>query len=191
VLLLYLLFNKFRRKWMSLNYLNLDSVTRQFMREEIDFDKEQSNFYLSNYLSPQGKQQWPTLLEESIQHDDSWLEREIIRRELLAQYHTRRTPSGGTTQARVPVTAAQTLAEGEFNRLYVRGLSARAMASGIDYLEAYRARSSQNPRPESQAIIGRHFLAQSILQDLRANSGVESALGVPPGPNSGISVKLP
>lgn len=93
-------------------------------------------------------------------------------------------------QAKVPHTAAQTLAEGEFNRLFARGLSSRAKAEEIEFVDAYRARHSENPRPESQAIIGKKLRPEKIIEDLRNNLGVDTALGVPPGPNSGITIKL-
>jgi hypothetical protein len=92
-------------------------------------------------------------------------------------------------QARVPVTAAQTLAEGEFNRLYVRGLCSLVLSEGGSEIEAYRARYSENPRSASIAIIGRRFSAEKILHDLRLSQGVDSAFGLPAGPNSGISAK--
>ncbi len=176
---------------MSLNYIDLDDSTKEFMLQEIELDKENNSFYLSNYLTAQGKAAWPSLLEEASQQDDLWLEREIINRGLLATHYPRRKPnSTEMIQAKVPHTAAQTLAEGEFNRLYARGLSSRAKAEGIEVVEAYRARHSENPRPESQAIIGKKFRPDEILEDLRNNPGVETALGVPPGPNSGITIKL-
>ncbi|HGG8857473.1 TPA: hypothetical protein ACTYSE_000689 [Enterobacter roggenkampii] len=175
---------------MALNYLDLDQQTRIHMAEEIQFDKDHNNFYLSNYLSPEGKAQWPALLEESVQHDDHWLESEIINRRLLAEFYPKRKPNSmEMTQARVPRTAAQTLAEGEFNRLYARGLCARVISEGGHTVEAYRARHSENPRPESERIIGHKFIPQDIIQDLRSNHGVDTAIGVPPGPNSGISIK--
>lgn len=175
---------------MGLNYLNLDQATRDHMKLEIQYDYEHDNFYRSNYLTPQGKEAWPALLAESTDHDDLWLESEIQRRGLLAQFHTRKKPGGGTTQAKVPVTAAQTMAEGEFNRIYARGLCARVIEEGGETVEAYRARASAQPRAESQAIIGKKFNPRAILQDLRSNIGIDSALGVPPGPNSGISIKI-
>lgn len=175
---------------MALNYLDLDQQTRIYMAEEIQFDKAHNNFYVSNYLSPEGKEQWPTLLEESVQHDDNWLEREIINRRLLAEFYPKRKPNSmEMTQARVPRTAAQTLAEGEFNRLYARGLCARVISEGGNSVEAYRARHSENPRPESERIIGQKFIPQDIIQDLRSKPGVDTAIGIPPGPNSGISIK--
>jgi hypothetical protein len=91
----------------------------------------------------------------------------------------------------VPATAPETLAEGEFNRFYIRGLCVRALAEGITELVIYRAKQVENPRSESTAKIGLKISAQALLTDLRANPGVDTALGLPPGPNSGLSVKLP
>jgi hypothetical protein len=82
------------------------------------------------------------------------------------------------------VTAAETLAEGEFNRFYVRALCRRQM-SGDGQLVVHRAKQVQNPRPESEALIGTSPNAGKLLDDLRNNPGVEPALGVPKGPNSG------
>ncbi|CQR08645.1 hypothetical protein [Yersinia mollaretii] len=175
---------------MSLNYQNLDEVTRQYMLNEIQYDKDKNNFHLSNFLTAEGRIMWPSLLEESIQFDDAWLEREIQRRGILAQFYPKRKPrSTEMTQAKVPYTAAQSLAEGEFNRLFARGLSARAISEGNEFVEVYRARHSENPRPESEAIIGKKFRPQDILEDLRNNPGVETALGIPSGVNSGITIK--
>jgi hypothetical protein len=103
----------------------------------------------------------------------------------------RRRPRGGVVIAKMPYNAAETLAEGEFNRYFVRGLCRRAMANGIPRLEVYRAKAVENPRPESEARIGHLIDPEAVLIDLRASQGVETALGIPPGPNSGITVKIP
>ncbi|MGL5389338.1 MAG: hypothetical protein ACRDCA_26395 [Serratia sp. (in: enterobacteria)] len=175
---------------MALNFMDLNEKTRQCMAEEVVFDKVNDNFHCSNFLSEHGKAAWPLLLEEAVQYDDVWLENEIKARGILAQFYQKRKPkSTELMQARVPITAAQTIAEGEFNRLYARGLCAAVISEGGERVEAYRARASVNPRLESEAIIGKYFIPQEILNDLRSNPGVESALGVPPGPNSGISIK--
>ncbi|WP_212728235.1 hypothetical protein [Citrobacter sp. wls712] len=102
---------------MSLNYIDLDDSTKKFMLKEIKFDQENDSFYLSNFLTSQGKSVWPSLLEEASQNDDAWLEQEILNRGLLATHYPRRKPnSTEMIQAKVPHNAAQTLAEGEFNR---------------------------------------------------------------------------
>lgn len=175
---------------MSLNYIDLDDLTKKFMLKEIEFDKENNGFYLSNFLNVQVKTVSPSLLEESSQHNDAWLEQEILNRGLLATHYSKRKPkSTDMTQAKVPHTAAQTLAEGEFNRLYARDLSSRAKAEEIEFVEAYRVKYSENPRPESQAVIGKKFRLEEIFEDLCNNPGVETSLGVL-GTNSGITIKL-
>ena len=93
----------------------------------------------------------------------------------------------------VPVNAADTLAEGEFNRFYIRGLCARALAESIDHVEVYRAKAVTNPRPQSTAKIGVLMDPLTLLEDLRIHNtaeAVNTALGVPAGPNSGLSVQL-
>jgi hypothetical protein len=90
---------------------------------------------------------------------------------------------------KVPITALQTMSEGEFNRYYIRGVCLRARNEGKVEVIAYRAKQVQNPRPESAAIEGRSFNAEAVLNDLRANIGTSTTSGFP-GPNSGLSVRL-
>lgn len=97
--------------------------------------------------------------------------------------------NGKPYSKRVPENAHETLAEGEFNRFYMRGLCRAAMEDGIT-VEAYRARASANPRPESEALVGREFVPAQLLADLRQHIGVDTAFGLPPGPNSGLSARL-
>ena len=103
----------------------------------------------------------------------------------------RRKPKGGFTTTQIPVTAPDTLAEGEFNRFYARGLCTRAIEDGIQEVEVYRGKQVSQPRPESEAMIGKRLSARAILEDIRRSPGVEPALGLPPGPNSGLTVRLP
>ena len=65
------------------------------------------------------------------------------------------------------------------------------MEDGIPYVEVYRAKTVAEPRPESMAMIGARLGPDALLMDLRANVGVDTALGLPPGPNSGLSGRLP
>lgn len=177
---------------MSLQYQNLDAQTRPHMLAELNADQTIGQLYISPRLNEKGAQNWHTLLGEAIAtHDDRWLATEIRNRGLLKSHEERRKPKGGTTLAQVPVNAHETLAEGEFNRFYVRGLCLRAIQDNIAHVIAYRARHSENPRLESEAIVGRAFAPNALLNDLRSSLGVEPALGVPPGPNSGLSVRLP
>ena len=62
------------------------------------------------------------------------------------------------------------LAEGEFNRFYIRGLCLRAIASGIVDLVIYRAKQVANPRSDSALKIGTTINAQALLDYLRVMS---------------------
>lgn len=57
-------------------------------------------------------------------------------------------------------------------------------------LIVYRAKNVTNSRPESQMKIGQTFNPHQLLKDLRENIGTDTALGLPAGPNSGLSVQL-
>jgi hypothetical protein len=84
------------------------------------------------------------------------------------------------------------LAESEFNRYYIRALARRAIEDGIPELVVYRAKPVTTPRPESEARIETSLVPQELLEDLRSHTGDERpSLGVPSGPNSGLSVRIP
>jgi hypothetical protein len=176
---------------MALNLVNLDERTRWLMLDELDQDILNGRLYLSPRLSQQGLHEYPELLREAItSHNDSWLAAQLRSRGIIKTEEQRRKPKGGYTIAKVPVTAPDTLAEGEFNRFYSRAVCRRAIESGDQYVEVYRAKDVEKARPESQAKIGARVDAQELLNDLRTHQGVEPALGLPPGPNSGLSVSL-
>jgi hypothetical protein len=176
---------------MGLNYFNLDARVRQLMLQEIAADEAANIIYLSSYLSDTGRRDWPVLLNDAAKSGtDATFAVELKRNGRLNETAQRRKPTGGFTTYRVPVTANETLAEGEFNRFYIRGLCLRAIEDKLPYVEFYRAKEVENPRSESQAKLGMHVDPALVLADLRAHVGVETSSGFP-GPNSGLSVKLP
>lgn len=183
---------------MALTFSNLNPIIRLLMVEEINLDISLNKLYQGKRLTTFGLQNWPVALKSAAEvgNDatlDVWLG-QFGRLEASEPY----TVKGITRMRKVPVTAAQTFAEGEFNRFYIRAVCRQAMNleavnQGTGFVTAYRARYSENPRPESVAIEGQQFNAQSVLLDLRENTsvdGVNTALGMPPGPNSGMSVRL-
>ena len=140
---------------MGLHYENLDQKTRDFMIEELEMDISNGKLYLSPRLNSGGQKNWSSLLKESFEsHDDSWLSIELRNRLCMNNQEVRRTRSGGTTVCNVPITATKTLAEGEFNRFYCRGLCARAIAEETKEVEIYRGKQVQEPRAISVAKIG-------------------------------------
>lgn len=178
---------------MGLRYQNLDLETRKFMLEEIDMDVAADTIYRSSYLSQRGQGNWPDLIRAAAESgtDDSLA---ASARGMFNEATQRRKPKGhGYYTARVPHNAAEILAESEFNRYYVRGLSRRAIAENIPRLEVYRAKAVNDPRPESERKIGFLVDPNILLTDVRAaqERGVETALGIPPGPGSGITLRIP
>jgi hypothetical protein len=157
----------------------------------LERDEREGRVYRSPRLNEEGQRQYVSLFREAIEHHDGeWLAAEIQRRGLLKTYEDRRKPSGGVSQVRVPVTAAQTLGAGEFNRFYCRGLCLRATETA-SLVQVCRALEVRQPRPESQARIGVFLEPEAVLEDLRTSVAVEPAFGVPAGPNSGLSLRLP
>jgi hypothetical protein len=174
---------------MGLNLVNLDDKTREFMFNELEKDVTLNKLYISPRLNVEGRRDYEQLLRSAIQNgDDISLAHSLSG--LFNEYEQRAKPSGGYTTAKVPITAPETLAEGEFNRFYCRGVCRRAIEEGFEEVEVYRAKDVHDPRPQSQVLVGSKLKADKLLNDLRTNIGVDTALGVPAGPNSGLSIRL-
>lgn len=149
--------------------------------------------YLSPRLSPRGTEEYPDLLREAVLGGDAeTLTVGLSSNGRLLAHGTERHPRGPDIIKNVPVTAAQTMAEGEFNRFYARGVCVRALAEACPpaTVTIYRARESASPRSASIALTGAARSAAELLEDLRTHIGMDTALGLPPGPNSGLSVHL-
>ena len=161
------------------------------MSEEVEQDIAVGKLYLSQRFNDKGKTEYPDLLREAIRdHDDRWLAQQIRQNGLLNETELQHRKTGTITK-KVPHDAPETVAEGEFNRFYMRGLCRRAMTEGVKQVEVYRAKEVVSPRSASQALIGKSFDPQVLLEDLRNSIGVDTALGLPAGPNSGLSIQLP
>jgi len=109
-------------------------------------------------------------------------------RRLMKGMEGSRTPSGGYTIKHVPHTAAETMAEGQFNRFYILGLCQREKAEGKTHIVVYRAKERAEHRPESDSLIGTRIPLDQLLKELR---DVKSSLGHELlKPNSGLSVRM-
>ena len=178
---------------MALYFENLDERTRQLMLDEMEYDITHHQLHISPFLSGQGQRDYEGLLREALQSgNDETLAESLRQHRRLLRTLPRRNPSGGYSIAATAENAAQVLAESEFNRYYIRALARRAIEDGISELVIYRAKPVTNPRPESEARIETSLPPQELLEDLRSHPGDERpSLGVPSGPNSGLSVRLP
>lgn len=146
------------------------------MLAELQKDIASGVLYYGANLSEAGKAAWPELLRQTIdENDDDWLVQKLTVRGMMI--------TTGKYKAAM-------LAEGEFNRFYVRGLCVRTISAGGSEVVVCRAKSVSDPRPESRALIGKRISAAALLQDLRTSQGKTPALGIPGGLNSGITVRL-
>ena len=174
---------------MPLQYENLDPTTRRYAITELDHDLSTGAFHSSDRLRPESVAEYQRLLHEALRYyDDRWLEEHAS--DLLVETESRRTRSGGTTTARVPQMAARMLAEGDFNRYYMRGVALRAIEEGRQILEVYRARLSLEPRPESAQLEGTRIPAAELLDHLRGPLSADPAVAPLGRTNSGLSVRL-
>ncbi|NTV47513.1 MAG: hypothetical protein HGB11_13570, partial [Chlorobiales bacterium] len=163
---------------MGIHYENLNQETRKFMLKE----SKLGGHYESPRLTPAGKQKWQELLEEAITyHDDNWLATEVINGGY--SNNSEEYIRNGKQFSRVinKPQAAEQLAEGVFNRYYIRGLCLYAKSVGITGLVIYRGKAVSKPRAESEAKIGAIVPIDLVLTELRKNDFVSigDALGVP------------
>lgn len=175
---------------MPLYYCELDAATRQLMLEEVAVDAENGTIYICNRLTQAGESNWPDLLRHAFERgDDATLADQIQQHGYLECYEVRYR-QGRPCRAKVPHTAAETLAEAEFNRYYCRAVCRRSLDEGDGYVEVYRAKVVREPRPHSEWMLGTLVDARTLLEDLRTHSGIDVTIGIA-RPNSGLSVKLP
>jgi hypothetical protein len=173
------------------NLINLDDKTRNYMLDAIEDADRIGNIYYSSRFNDAGRREWLGLLKEAArEHDEQWLADQVDSCQLMRELEGGRTPRGGYAVKHIPHTvAAQTLAEGQFNRFYMLGLCNRARAEGISHLEVYRARETSSPRPGSAAMIGTRLSVDDVENQLRdTKASLKSPLLQI---RSGISLKLP
>ncbi|PJZ43903.1 hypothetical protein [Leptospira brenneri] len=174
---------------MTFQFPNLDSKTREYMKNEFDLDVSISKLYNSKRLNDLGRKMYSELLKEAIDNKTpEWLASEIIRLNLLKTHEERKTKTG-TTMAKIPSNAHEMLAEGEFNRFYIRALCKIAIEEK-KIIKVVRGKQVSVPREESNQKLGSKCEPSLLLNDLRENIGVDTALGLPPGPNSGLTVAI-
>ncbi|WP_034837987.1 hypothetical protein [Endozoicomonas numazuensis] len=169
--------------------VDLEEV-RDEMISEIQSDIDQGKLYISERLNGSGAEIYPELLLDAAKEGDIESFTSALGMNFFNSTYLRKKPRGGFSSVKMPHNANATLCEGEFNRFYIRAVCQKAISQDQQFITVYRARSSSNPRIESIRLENQQFQALPLLQDLQESIGVDSALGLPPGPNSGMSIKL-
>jgi hypothetical protein len=170
------------------NFTLLDMRTRTLMTAEIVMAKESNNLYYSTRFNENGSQNWfDWLIVAAKEHDEHWLAFQLEYESSMKDFETRTKPTGGYTQAHVPHTAAETFADGQFNRFYIAAICRRAIEDGKSSVRILRCKQRGEVRPESRAIEGTSRDAAELLQEvrnMRRSFGCELLK-----PNSGLSIE--
>lgn len=176
---------------MEFSFPNLedDPRTRAYMLEELELDEVSSGqFYSSKRLTMTGQQAWSGLLREALElHEPKWLELQSKQPGYWATHETA-VRNGKPYHKSVPIDAAQTLAEGQFVRYYLRAVARRADEDGLA-LKVVRLKGVANPRSLSLRLIGTLVDPKQLLESLRQNQGIDPFLGIT-GANSGLGVVI-
>ncbi|MBI2215038.1 MAG: hypothetical protein HYU52_15425 [Acidobacteria bacterium] len=176
---------------MAFFFENLDLKTREYMIREIDLDLSLGILFMSPRIRPGSESLYVSYLRAAARmHNETWMADQIRMNRLLKHEEERTSPSRGIVTLRVPLTAPDSLASSEFNRFYSRAICARAVDAGIPFVEVYRAKVIPQLVPESESMIGKRMPADLLLRQLRSAPALESALGLPGGPQSGVALRL-
>lgn len=173
-----------------LNLENIDDENiRKYMFEEVEQDITEGKLYVSKRLLESEISNYTEYLKNAIQNGSSTtLAHKLLTNNCLKKTEPRNAKNG-VIMVKVPSNAHETLANGEFNRFYIRGVYRKAIEESME-VEAYRAKNVSDPRAKSASKIGTTYNPNKLLEDLRSNIGIDTSLGLPSGPNSGLSVKL-
>ena len=85
---------------------------------------------------------------------------------------------------------AKKIAEGEFNRYYMRGLCARAIAEGVEQVQVYRAKVVATRKASTLERIGQFLSPATVLAEFHSAHRSDPALASPFGPATGLSMRM-
>lgn len=165
----------------------LDKRTRDLMIEEILLAQKSGELYFSTRFNKIGIDSWSNwLISAASEYDEHWLAYQIESSNAMNHLETRAKPKGGYTESHVPDTAAQTMAEGQFNRFYIAAICRRAIEDGIPSVSIFRTKFRDTPRTDSLNLEGSSRDASSLLNEVRSKEMSLSCEILKP--NSGLSV---
>jgi hypothetical protein len=176
---------------LEFTFHDLTTEVRKHMLSELTLDESSGTLYFSTRFTDVCRLNYPGLLRQALGEGTPTTLSQAL---LVPDYFLEQEPytrQGKTYFRRIPSNAHLVVAEGEFNRFYIRGVCLRSIELDINQVLVYRAKPVEAPRPDSELKIGAVLSAETLLKDLRANIGVDTALGLPSGPSSGLSIRIP
>jgi hypothetical protein len=165
------------------DFRNLTPDVRECMLREIDQDIADDVLVLSKRFTDAGSTGYPPLLGSAASgYNEAWLGERLI-----GSFNAMELSAG--KPKKVASNAHTLFAQCEFNRFYCRGICSYAIGNPNNGIRIYRARESKNPRPESEAKLGRMLDPNVVLKDLRNHLATDVEFGLPEI-NSGLSLEL-
>lgn len=152
---------------------------------EVERDIKNKTLFFSVRFNDKGRELYPTLFKKAMENNnEAELEHSLCENKCFKLVE--KTKDG--KEKRVPSNAAETFAQNEFNRFYIRAVYLRALELNIKDVTVYKARISNKSRAESNRLIGTKLSATELLEDLRNFIGETPQML--PHINSGLSVKI-
>ena len=159
------------------------------MVNEVDYDLSVGSLSFIETFIELTQEKYASILKYEFKFgDEVSLGNHFNHEKIFREYYTNRFRKNGEPY-KVRSDMHISHSEDEFNRYYIRALCRKKLEwNGIN-VEIYRAKDSENHRPESDRRIGLLINAQNLLIDLRENVGNETKYEIPEY-RSGLSVKL-
>jgi hypothetical protein len=186
----------------NMEFTNLDEMTRHYMLMELDADVREGRVAVSPLLTERGRGEYADLLAEALRHHDPyWLASELRsgRRMRIA---VEDADVEKLIPEELPVFEPDVLAEGEFNRYYVRGMCRRALDEGIEELKivklnrgpyanfVYQSGDLPKDEREREVDVAGRVDPGWLLEKLRQDPEAEMDVGIPGEPGSGLTVEF-
>ena len=160
------------------------------MEDEYNLDKIQNRIYFSPRLTEEGVDRYSKFLQNALSYGTKeWLAEKLREAHVIKDHEKLLNPLGGIREVKVPASAPDILAEGEFSRYYLRAVCRQAIKEGIIHLEIISNSPSDTISDKEKAKIGRIVNPKDLLDDLRQNSYVNTRFGIP-SPKSGLTVRF-
>lgn len=172
---------------MTMNYEELDEVTRGYMVTEFEAEEQSENPYRSKALSASGLEVFPGFVRQAIQTGN---EQTLVQ---AINNPTYWKPTEEYVRAGVPRTrrrniaqASQRLGLTEFSTWYVRGLAKRLIDEGVDKCQVYRGEEPKWEPGECAEHEGLVVSPQEVYEGHRARywpePGNPGTFSIPFGP---------
>ena len=164
---------------MQLPDLNADVC--HIMADEVQYDVDNGSMFLSTRLNPSERLNYVRLLRAAtLSGSVQWFARELENSGYLLKKELRRKPNGGLIMVRLPLDAAETIAETEFKRFYIRALCICTIVNeNRQALVLYDTRIIASTLPSVPTWVGKRMRPDLLLAILRRDHNIASALGVP------------